>query len=130
MKYIKSFIICFILVTIASCSTNNQPKSIVENYLTAINSFNFETAEQLIIPNSENIKAIENIKIFSNKMTKAERESYINNKKVYSYKEIDVTDYSAKVIVTSTQENFPIYIEFYMIKEKDKWLIAKFSSDF
>lgn len=129
MKFIKLLIICFVLPTITSCSSDNQPKNIVENYLTAIDSFNFKNAEQLIIPNSENLKTIVNIKTFSNEMTKAERESYINTKKVYSYKEIDVTDYSAKVIVTSTQENFPVYIEFYLIKEKDKWLIDKIESN-
>lgn len=117
VKYIKSFIICFILVTITSCSSNNQPKNIVENYLTAIDSFNFKTAEQLIIPNPENLKTINNIKLFSTRMTKEERENYINIRKVYNYNEIDVTDDSAKVVVTSIEETFPIWTEFYLIKK-------------
>lgn len=129
MKFIKLLIICFVLPTITSCSSNNQPKNIVENYLKTIDSFNFKKAEELIVPNSENLKMIEHIKTFSNKMTEAERENYINTKKVYSYKETDVTDNSAKVIVTNTQENFPVYVEFYLIKEKDKWLIDKIESN-
>jgi|GEM_PF-2651623 len=129
MKFIKLLIICFVLPTITSCSSSNQAKNIVENYLTAIDSFNFKKAEELIVPNPENLKMIEHIKTFSNKMTEAERENYINTKKVYSYKETDVTDNSAKVIVTNTQENFPVYVEFYLIKEKDKWLIDKIESN-
>jgi len=129
MKFIKLLIICFVLPTITSCSSSNQAKNIVENYLTAIDSFNFKKAEELIVPNPENLKMIEHIKTFSNKMTEAERENHINTKKVYSYKETDVTDNSAKVIVTNTQENFPVYVEFYLIKEKDKWLIDKIESN-
>ena len=129
MKLINLLVFCLTFMSLTSCSSKRQPKEIAEKYLTAVDNFDYENAKQLVIPNAENLKSIDNIKNFGEKLTEPEREKYKSNKKVYNYVEKDITNNSAKVIATSNQGNYPVIIEFELVKKDDDWLIEKFKSN-
>ncbi|UIR54674.1 hypothetical protein LZQ00_10340 [Sphingobacterium sp. SRCM116780] len=72
---------------------------------------------------------IDNIKNFEENIAQSEREKYRNDKKVYNYIEKEITTNSAKVIVTGNQGDYTVTIVFDLVKEKDHWLIEKFTSN-
>lgn len=120
------FVLSFVLFT--SCKTEYQPKEVVEKFLYSVDHFKYDDAEKLLVKNSENLTAIENIKKFSENKTELEKQNYLNDKKIYRFEENDKTDSTATIIAINNQDLFTIYVEFNLIKKKGKWLINKFES--
>lgn len=130
MKYF-SLIVNVILLTIvtASCSAQKSPTVITKEYLLAIDSLNYKKAEKSLVLNEKNVKSLENIKNFSSKMTKAQKDQYVSKRKFYNFKEENVTTNSAKVIATNNQGEYTAAIEFNLVKVNGKWLIESFKTD-
>jgi molybdopterin-guanine dinucleotide biosynthesis protein A len=70
------------------------------------------------------------MKKFGERMTKDEKQNYVNKKKVYNYIEKEITEQSAQVVVTNNQNKYE-YVsvtEFDLVKVNGKWLIEKIIS--
>jgi len=116
-------------LVLTSCDAKKEPKNVVEEYLTAIDNFNIEEAKSLVVQNSKNLKSINNIKVFAEKMTPFEKEKYIKEKKIYHYIEEEITANSARIVATNNQGDYTIAIEFELVKQNDHWLIEKVKSN-
>ncbi|WP_440135239.1 hypothetical protein [Chitinophaga sancti] len=126
MKYL--FLFCITLLTI-SCDAQKSSKDVVKDFLSAIDNFDLIKANKLLIPNDDNLKALQNIKKFSDGMTPSQKAKYINNKKRYNYREDKTSTAATTIIATNTQGEMTVATVFHLKKVGNQWLIDSFISD-
>lgn len=121
MRHLSLLLISLSLL-FTSCESHKSPTETVRAYLAATNSFDFQTAEKLIIPNKENLHTLENLKISGEKMSENEKRRFFNQEKDCIYYEKEITDSVAQLIVTPNQD-IVLPIEFNLKKVNGNWLI-------
>ena len=121
MRHLSLLLISLSLL-FTSCESHKSPTETVRAYLAATNSFDFQTAGKLIIPNKENLHTLENLKISGEKMSENEKRRFFNQEKDCIYYEKEITDSVAQLIVTSNQD-IVLPIEFNLKKVNGNWLI-------
>jgi len=122
MKHLISLL--FILMLLGSCKSSEEtksPKETVEAYLAATNRFDDESAKDFLILNKDNLMLLETLKKMEKSLPDEQKERFLNKEKEAVYFEKEVTDSTAKIIVSPREITMPI--EFNLKKRNNKWLI-------
>ncbi|WP_347051841.1 hypothetical protein [Flavobacterium olei] len=122
MRSVFSFLI--ILTLLAGCKTSEgtkSPRQTVEAYLNACNRFDSEAAKELLILNKENLMVLETLKKMEKSLPDNRKSSFINKEKNAVYTEKEITDLTARIIVSEQQAALPF--EFNLKKTNGIWLI-------
>ncbi len=128
----KTFLLtlsCFLILL--SCNNTNSPKSTVYEYLVAIDNFEFEKANSLLLQNEENVAAFNNIKNFTNGFSETKKQESIAKSKnrMYNIIEKEVSESEALIIATNNEGSFTSVITFKLVKQKGNWFIKSFVAD-
>lgn len=126
MKYL--FLFCITLLTI-SCDAQKSSKDVVKEFLSAVDNLDLVKAKKMLIPNDNNLKALQNIKKFVDGMTPSQKSKYINNKKRYNYMEDKTSTTATTIIATNNQGEMTVATEFHLKKVDNQWLIDSFISN-
>lgn len=126
MKYL--FLFCITLLTI-SCDAQKSSKDVVKEFLSAVDNLDLVKAKKMLIPNDNNLKALQNIKKFADGMTPSQKSKYINNKKRYNYMEDKTSTTATTIIATNNQGEMTVATEFHLKKVDNQWLIDSFISN-
>jgi len=126
MKYL--FLFCITLLTI-SCDAQKSSKDVVKEFLSAVDNLDLVKAKKMLIPNDNNLKALQNIKKFVDGMTPPQKSKYINNKKRYNYMEDKTSTTATTIIATNNQGEMTVATEFHLKKVDNQWLIDSFISN-
>lgn len=126
MKYL--FLFCITLLTI-SCDAQKSSKDVVKEFLSAVDNLDLVKAKKMLIPNDNNLKALQNIKKFVDGMTPSQKSRYINNKKRYNYMEDKTSTTATTIIATNNQGEMTVATEFHLKKVDNQWLIDSFISN-
>ncbi len=125
-------LVCF--AGLVSCkkqaSKTDTPESTVENYLKAIDVFDFEQANKYVIKNENTDQVINNIEWYYNSMNDVERKNYLSGKrKSYFIKRIPKTANETTIIAINKDGVYAFGITFNVIKKENTWLIENIQAD-
>lgn len=134
MKYSIAFL--FFLVIFTNCESRKSsniaqespktPKETVIAYLAATNQFDFKAAKEFIIPNKDNLMNLETLKKMEKSIPDDQKSRFLDKEKNAEYYEKEITDSTARIVVSPKEVAMPI--EFNLKKVKNKWLIESIIS--
>ncbi|WP_343697622.1 hypothetical protein [Flavobacterium sp.] len=131
MKYSIAFL--FFLVIFTNCELRKSskenvaqespktPKETVIAYLAATNQFDLKAAKEFIIPNKDNLMNLETLKKMEKSIPDDQKARFLDKEKNAEYYEKEITDSTARIVVSPKEVAMPI--EFNLKKVKNKWLI-------
>src|SRR6478736_7815638 len=123
-------ILSSILITVG-CHVTKTPKTIVSEYLQAIDNFEFEKANVLLAVNPENKVAMDNIKSYAISLSEMKKKELLSKAKGRTYNIIkkESSENVALIIATNNDGPFTSVITFQLVKDNGKWLIKNFKTD-
>ena len=124
------FLILSSIFILVGCHDTETPKKIVSEYLQAIDNFEFEKANALLVVNPENKIAMDNIKSYTTSLSETGKKESINKAKgrIYNIIEKESSENEALIIVTNNDGPFVSAITFKLVKDNGKWLIKNFKT--
>ncbi len=132
MRTVYSFLLSY-MIFFASCNNNNlaTPANTVQAYLTAIDNFEFEKADALLLKTPENKAALDQVKKFASAFDESKKHAYLIKVQTRQYHIIgkEVTADKAEVIATNNEGTFTVVVTFELVKDSGKWLIKSYSND-
>jgi len=124
------FLILSNILILVGCHDTKTPKKIVSEYLQAIDNFEFEKANALLVMNPENKIAMDNVKSYAISLSETEKKELISKARgrIYNIIEKESSENEALIIATNNDGSFTSVITFEMVKDNGKWLIKNFKT--
>jgi hypothetical protein len=121
------FLMLLSILILAGCDDTKTPKDTVREYLQAIDNFEFEKANALLLANPENKIAMDNMKRYATTLSEAKKKELFSKAKgrIYNILEKESSENEALVIATNNEGAYTVAIAFELVKDKEKWLIKK-----
>lgn len=128
------FLIAFVcFVGLISCkkeaAKTDTPENTVQNYLKAIDIFDFKQANEFVVKNENTDLVIKNIERFSKSLNENERKEYVSSKKTYFIKPVSKTTDKTTLVAVNNEGIYAFGVTFKLIKKGNQWLIEDIQSD-
>jgi len=127
MKQLLLTLSCIFMLT--ACQKTKGPENTVREYLQAIDNFEYEKADALLVVNPENKAAMDNLRRYTASLNEAKKEEILSKAKhrTYNIIEKESTENEALLIATNNEGEYTLVVKFNLVKSDERWLIKNFS---
>lgn len=130
MRYLYLLALSCCLFMLSCQSSKKTPEVVVKEYLAAIDNFDAEAARKLMTDSEQARQMLDNMKLYSGKMSPETKAEYKSKKRNYTYGKAVITGNTSNIVVTNKDVEFTIKITFNLKQQNGEWKVDNFSADY